>query len=122
MIIKMVPSQFVLKSICTQVNSYSFWSIRTQKIGQFVLIWSIRTHSWSIRTHFGRFVPILVDSYSYLNEYELTKMSTNCPKINFICAVPVLVLVLVLISVGTDQNEYELTKLILVMFSISVSI
>ena len=61
-------SQFVLKSIRTHfgqfvlkilVNSYSF--------GQFVLM------SWSIRTHFGQFVLILVNSYSYQNEYELTK-------------------------------------------------
>ena len=53
MIIKMVPSQFVLKSIRTHfgqfvlkklVNSYSF--------GQFVLIR-------------GQFVPILVDSYPF---------------------------------------------------------
>ena len=47
------PSQFVLKSIRTKVNSYSFWSIRTRNFGQFVLIWSIRTHVWSVRTHFG---------------------------------------------------------------------
>ena len=72
-----VPSQFVLKSIRTQVNSYLFWSIRTQNYGQFVLIWSILTHVWSVRTHFGQFVLILVNSYSNSNEYELTKMSTN---------------------------------------------
>ena len=72
-----VPSQFVLKSVRTQVNSFSFWSIRTQNFGQFVLIWSIRTHAWSVRTHFGQFVLILVNSYSTSNEYELTKMSTN---------------------------------------------
>ena len=72
-----VPSQFVLKSIRTQVNSYSFWSIRTQNFGQLVLIWSIRTHVWSVRTHFGQFVLILANSYSNSNEYELTKMSTN---------------------------------------------
>ena len=41
--------QFVLKSI------------RTQNFGQFVLIWSIRTHVWSVRTHFGQFVLILVN-------------------------------------------------------------
>ena len=46
------------ESIRTQVNSYSFWSIRTQNVGQFVLIWSIRTHVWSVRTHFGQFVLI----------------------------------------------------------------
>ena len=73
----LVPSQFVLKSTRTQVNPYSFWSIRTQNFCQFVLIWSIRTHVWSIRTHFGRFVLILVNSYSYSNEYESTRMSTN---------------------------------------------
>ena len=72
-----VPSQFVLKSIRTQVNSYSFWSIRTQNFGQLVLIWSIRTHVWSVRTHFGQFVIILVNSYSNSKKYELTKMSTN---------------------------------------------
>ena len=63
----MVPSQFVLKSTRTQVNSFSFWSIRTHLVnsyslfGQFVLIlvnsssfWSTRTHAfWSVRTHFG---------------------------------------------------------------------
>ena len=64
------------QSIRTQVNSYSFWSIRTQNFGQLVLIWSIRTHVWSVRTHFGQFVLILVNSYSNSNEYELTKMST----------------------------------------------
>ena len=65
------------QSIRTQVNSYSFWSIRTQNFGQLVLIWSIRTHVWSVRTHFGQFVSILVNSYSNANEYELTVMSTN---------------------------------------------
>ena len=65
------------QSIRTQVNSYSFWSIRTQNFGQLVLIWSIRTHVWSVRTHFGQLVLILVNSYSNSNEYELTKMSTN---------------------------------------------
>ena len=65
------------QSIRTQVNSYSFWSIRTQNFGQLVLIWSIGTHVWSVRTHFGQFVLILVNSYSNSNEYELTKMSTN---------------------------------------------
>ena len=64
--VNLYSSQFVLNL----VNSYS-------KNGQFVLIWSIRTNSWSIRTHFGQFVLILVDSYSYSNEYELTKMSMN---------------------------------------------
>ena len=87
-----VPSQFVLKSVRTKVNSYSFWSICTQHFGQFVLIWSIRTHVvvnlystfWSFRTHlvvnlysFGQFVSFLVNSNSYSNEYELTKMSKN---------------------------------------------
>ena len=71
------PSQFVLKSIRTHVNSYSFWSIRTQNFGQFVLIWSVRTHVWSVRTHFGQFVLILVNSYSNSNGYELNKMSAN---------------------------------------------
>ena len=66
----MVPSQFVLKSIRTQVNSYSFWSIRTQNFGQFVLIWSIRTHVWSVRTH-------LVNSYSFWSIRTQTQMSTN---------------------------------------------
>ena len=62
----MAPSQLVLKSICTQVNSFSFWSIRTHdlvnsySVGQFVLI------VWSTRTHFGQLVPILVNSYSFL--------------------------------------------------------
>ena len=58
-----VPSQFVLKSTRTQVNSFSFWSIRTHRLGQFVLIWSIRTHClvnsysfWLIRPHFGQLV------------------------------------------------------------------
>ena len=87
------PSQFVLKSIRTQVNSYSFWSIRTQNFGQFVLIWSIRTHVWSVRTHFGQFVLILVNSYLNSNEYELTKMSTNGPKINFSYVITELVLI-----------------------------
>ena len=68
-----VLSQFVLDSIRTQFNSYSFWSIRTQDFGQLVLIWSIRTHVWSVRTHFGQFVLILVNSYSNSNEYELTE-------------------------------------------------
>ena len=81
------------QSIRTQVNSYSFWSIRTQKFGQFVLIWSIRTHVWSVRTHFGQFVIILVNSYSNSNEYELTKMSTNLPKINFSYGITELVLI-----------------------------
>ena len=89
----MVPSQFVLKLIRTQVNSYSFWSIRTQNFGQLVLIWSIRTHVWSVRTHFGQFVLILVNSYSNSNEYELTKMSTNWPKINFSYGITELVLI-----------------------------
>ena len=71
------PSEIGSQSIRTQVNSYSFWSICTQNFGQFVLIWSIRTHVWSVRTHFGQFVLILVNSYSNSNEYELTKMSTN---------------------------------------------
>ena len=66
-------SQFVL----ILVNSYTFWSIRTQNFGQLVLIWSIRTHVRSVRTHFGQFVLILVNSYSNSNEYKLTKMSTN---------------------------------------------
>ena len=65
------------QSIRTQVNSYSFWSIRTQNFDKFVLIWSIRTNVWSVRTHFGQFVLLLVNSYSNSNEYELNKMSTN---------------------------------------------
>ena len=70
------------QSIRTQVNSYSsqfviIWSIRTQNFGYFVLNWSIRPHVWSIRTHFGQFVLILVNLYSNSKEYELTKMSTN---------------------------------------------
>ena len=55
---------------------------------------------------FGKFVLILVNSYSFEYEYESTKMSTNWPKWvridqmstnwqNF--------------SVRIDQNEYELT-------------
>ena len=59
----MAPSQFVLKSVRTQVSSFSFWSIRTHDFGQFVLNWSIRTHClvtsysfWSTPTHFGQLV------------------------------------------------------------------
>ena len=70
------------QSIRTQVNSYlsQFVLILVNSysnFGQFVLIWSIRTHVWSVRTHFGQFVLILVNSFSNSNEYELTKMSSN---------------------------------------------
>ena len=53
----MVPSQIVLKSIRTQVNSFSFWSTRTHRFGQFVLIWSIRIH-YSVNSY-----SFLVTSY-----------------------------------------------------------
>ena len=64
----MSPSQFVLKSNRTHfgqlvlkmlVSLYSF--------GQFVLM------QWSIRTHFDRFVLILVNLYSCCNGNESTK-------------------------------------------------
>ena len=68
-----VPSQLVLKSIHTQVNSFLFWWIRTHRFGQFVLIWSIRTHCsvnsysfWSIRPHYGQLVlMVLVSLFSF---------------------------------------------------------
>ena len=85
----MVPSQFVFKSTRTQVNSFSFWSIRTHRFGQFVLIWSTRTHClvssysfWSIRPHigqlllmfFGQFVLILgrlFENANKRNQYKI---------------------------------------------------
>ena len=40
----------------SQFDSFLFWSIRTQRLGQFVLIWSM-VWSWSARTHdSGQFV------------------------------------------------------------------
>ena len=63
-------SQLVLKSIRTQVNSFSVWSIRTHDFGQFVLNWLICTHClvnsysiWSVRTHFGQLVLVSVNSF-----------------------------------------------------------
>ena len=100
-----VPSQFVLKSIRIQVNSYSFWSIRTQKFGQFVLIWSIRTHlvnSYSFGQFVlmsGQFVLILVDSYSFWSIRTRSQMSTNWPKWVRIDRKSVLVMV--------PQNSYS---------------
>ena len=63
----MVQSQFVLKSIRTQVNSFSFWSTYSF-FGQFVLIeffFGQFVLIWSIRTHFGQLVLILVNSFSH---------------------------------------------------------
>ena len=40
----LAPNQLVFNSFRTQVNSFSFWSIRTRGFGKFVLNWSIRTH------------------------------------------------------------------------------
>ena len=103
-----VSGQFVLKSIRTQVNSYSFWSIHTQKFGQFVLM------VWSIRTHIGRFVLILVNSYSCLNEYELTKMS-------IIIIIIIIIIITIIMTLFKEETspifpevlcEYELTKII----------
>ena len=69
--------QLVLKSVRTQINSFSFWSIRTHRFGQFVLIWSIRTHCsvnsysfWAIRPQFGQLVLMfLVNSFSFWDLY-----------------------------------------------------
>ena len=54
-----VPSQLVLKSIRTQVNSFSFWSI------SYSSIWSIRTHLVNSYSLFGQFVHILVNLSSF---------------------------------------------------------
>ena len=72
-----VPNQLVLKSIRTQVNSFSFCQFRTHRFGQFVLIWSIRTQCsvnsylfWSICPHFGQLVLMfLVSSISFWDLY-----------------------------------------------------
>ena len=80
-----VPSQFVLKSIRTQVNSYSsqfililvnsyskFWSIRTHLVNSYSCLVSSYSF-WSIRTHFGQFVLKYISVRIDQNEYELTK-------------------------------------------------
>ena len=67
------------RSIRTQVNLYSFWSIRTQNF--------VRTDLVSSYSCSGQFVLIFVDSYSFWSirshvqkSTNLTEMSTSRPK------------------------------------------
>ena len=69
----LIGSQSTRKWTRIKVNLFSFWSIRSHRFGQFVLIWSIRPHCsvnsnsfWSARTYFDQLVlTVLVNSFSF---------------------------------------------------------
>ena len=65
-----IPKRFPVNSY---LRPFSFWSIRSHRFGQVVLIWSIRPYCsvnsysfWSTRIHFGHLVlMVLVYSFSF---------------------------------------------------------
>ena len=61
----------------------------------------------------GQFVLILVNSYSNSNEYELTKMSMNWPKINFSYGITELALISVSIWYTETMLVYGLSPLLI---------